>query len=335
MILRPLQLIYEAGAALKNKIYDSGYIKSVVLPVPVVSVGNISLGGTGKTPCVIFLVNELLALGKYKKIVIVSRSYKGQLRHPSKVNLGLPNATSIYGDEPCLLQSVLQECSVWAGPHKTQTAQASLLAETPDLIVIDDGFSHRRLARQFDLVLIDATAPLEYYKTLPVGRLRESLSQLKRADAILVTKTNLVDEEKIRKLKAIVAENAPHLIRNVYRANSLMNIGDLVPAKNSLFVFCGLGNPESLKQSLEQLHFSIDEFRKFPDHYHYSSSELDSILTSFLEKQRLDPNLKLVTTAKDLIKIKQHAIFNSVTSVDYKLEILNKGELFEKICSHL
>lgn len=335
MMLRPLQLLYDAGSALKNKIYDAGYIKRLVLPIPVVSVGNISVGGTGKTPCVIFLVKELLARSKYKKIVIISRSYKGQLRNPKKVDLDLPNATAIFGDEPCLLQSVLPECSVWAGPSKSETAQVAFSAENPDLIVVDDGFSHRKLARQFDLVLIDATAPLEYYQTLPIGRLRESLSQLKRADAILLTKTNLVDDEKIQKLKAIIAENAQHLIQNVYRANSLMNIGDLVPAKNSLFVFCGLGNPESLKQSLEQLHFLIDEFRKFPDHYHYSSSELDSILTSFLEKQRLNPNLKLVTTAKDVIKIKQHAIFSSVTSVDYKLEISNKGELFEKICSHL
>ena len=190
MILKPLQWIYDFIIFIKNKSYDLGIFKKVFLDIPIISIGNLSVGGTGKTPCVYFVAKELFHEKLFKKIVIVSRSYKGKLKVAMPVNLILDNAAAVFGDEPCMLQSKLPFCTVWAGPAKFKTAQAAVLKDKPDLILIDDGFSHRKLSRHFDLVLIDATASLGNFQTLPVGRLREPINSLKRASAILLTKTN-------------------------------------------------------------------------------------------------------------------------------------------------
>lgn len=328
MILKSAQYLYGLGSGLKNKLYDRNYIKKIKLNVPVISVGNLSVGGTGKTPCVEMLVSEISKLNRFKKIVIVSRSYKAGLRKAAKVDLTLPHAVSLFGDEPCLLQTVLPTCSVWSGPSKSQTALASL-TDGPDLIIVDDGFSHRRLARDFDLVLIDATAPLNYFQPLPVGRLREPISQLMRAQAVLITRTNLVDDSKIEKIKQLILSNAPSLKNSIYQSHSLTSVADL-PVGSELFVFCGLGNPKSFKSSLEGLGYKISVFKEFPDHYQYTTSDLDAILA----ESKARPELKLVTTEKDLIKIKDHSILKNIMTAKNKIEVTEnkKGELIEKIC---
>ncbi len=200
MILKPIQLLYEGLSNLKNFLYNYNFIKKTVIGIPVLSVGNLSVGGTGKTPCVCFLAQTLLEKKMFRSIGIVSRSYKTALKSPQKVDLTRPQAAQIYGDEPCLLQKKLPACSVWSGPQKYLTAKLAVTQETFDLIIVDDGFSHRKLHRHFDLVLIDVTAPLSEYQVLPQGRLREPLSQLHRAHALLLTKTNLVEQSKTQQI---------------------------------------------------------------------------------------------------------------------------------------
>ena len=220
------------------------------------------MGGTGKTPCVYLVASELIEKKIFKKIVIVSRSYQGTLKKAQRVNLNLQNASSIFGDEPCMLQLKLPSCSIWAGPTKHITAKAAAVAENPDLIIIDDGFSHRKLNRHFDLVLIDTTAPLNYFQTLPVGRLRESLMQLKRAHAVLLTKTNLVEVDKVRKITDLILKNRPELVNSIYQARSHLNFRNLNARLDQLYVFCGLGNPESFQKSLQLEGFNVVYFKK-------------------------------------------------------------------------
>lgn len=333
MIFKSGQAIYNLVSKLKNKLYDLGLMKALKLPVPVISVGNLSVGGTGKTPCVYLIANEFLKDQNFSQIVIVSRSYRGSLRKPQRVDLSWQDAPSYFGDEPCLLQKKLPNCSVWSGPSKFRTALAAFAAEKPDLIIVDDGFSHRKLARHFDLVLIDATAPLDYFQTLPVGRLREPMNELKRSSAVLVTKTNLVDFNKLAEVTAMIEKNQPIY----FTAEAKMKVPNLDPARDSLFVFCGLGNPNSLTSALEMLGFTISHLRKFADHHPYSTSELNSILADFKLAQKQSPYLKLVTTAKDIIKIKEHPILHLLNEVDYTIEMetLKRTEFFEKVRSHL
>ncbi len=337
MILKPIQLIYDFTIYVKNKLYDYNFIKKVYLDMPIISIGNLSVGGTGKTPCVYFVATELIEKNIFKKIVIVSRSYQGTLKKALRVNLNLENATAVFGDEPCMLQVKLPLCSVWAGPTKYKTAKAAAIAERPDLIIIDDGFSHRKLNRQFDLVLIDATAPLNYFQTLPIGRLRESIMQLRRAHAILLTKTNLVEVDKVKNITELIIKNQPELTNSIYQAYSKLNFSNLNAQLDQLYVFCGLGNPDSFQQSLKLAGFNVVYFKKYADHYQYSQLDLDTLWSDFSKKQIENPNLKLVTTAKDLIKIKNHPLLKGIHKMDYCIEIdnLKKVEFFEKICSNL
>ncbi|MFZ3231366.1 MAG: tetraacyldisaccharide 4'-kinase [Pseudobdellovibrio sp.] len=337
MILKPLQFIYEFGSDFKNKLYDRNFIKKIKLNVPVVSIGNLSVGGTGKTPCVFLLAQEFIKLSQYKKIVIVSRSYKASLKFPQKVDLSNKSAVLTFGDEPCLLQSLLPQCSVWSGPVKYLTAQAAEIAEKPDLILIDDGFSHRKLIRNFDIVLIDATAPMNYFQSLPVGRLRESLDQLSRADAILITRANLVDINKVEKIKQLILKNNSKLKELIFESSSVTVLPDSVNKQDQLFVFCGLGHPKSFKSSLEALNYELLVFKEFQDHYMYKKSDLDQIFEDFKTLKSTHLNLKLVTTEKDLIKIKNHPILDFIHTAKNLIEINDnkKDVLIEKICQHL
>lgn len=333
MILKPLQLIYSSVVLIKNKLYDHGFFKKEILKTPVISVGNLSVGGTGKTPCVFFLATEILHRNPKKKICIISRSYKGTIRMPQKVDLSLSHAIQLFGDEPCLLQKKLPQCAVWAGPKKYLTARAAVIFDPPDLIIVDDGFSHRQLHRQFDLVLIDATVTLSQLQVLPEGRLREPIDQLGRTQAVLITKCNLTTAQNVNILKELILEKSSVSAENIYFAEAFSQIDNLDPRHDQLYVFCGLGQPESFRSMLTKLNFKIQEFKIFPDHYIYSDADLNKLIHHFETAKKINPYLRLVTTAKDGVKIRNHKIEKIVAIVDYEIKIeSNKmGSLVEKI----
>lgn len=319
-ILKPLEKIYHFLVGNKNYLYNHRIIKSVHLKVPILSVGNISFGGVGKTPFVVMLANEM---SRDFKINIVTRSYKAQLTEPKPVNLNLPEATGIFGDEACLIQKSLPGCQVWSGPHKASTAAASIISQ-PDLIILDDGFSHRRLNRNFDLVLIDATQGFDDY-------LREPITSLRRAQAVVITKVNLVDRKVVVNLEKKITAVAPKLISNIFLSQTET---ELKIEKNSpLFVFCGLGRPESFVTDLEQQGFNIAEKLFFADHHAYSADDQKNITEKFLQLQQQHRDLKLVTTEKDFIKITDERLRKilTVTAHRIKMDENQKGALIEKI----
>ncbi|MEQ1723511.1 MAG: tetraacyldisaccharide 4'-kinase, partial [Pseudobdellovibrio sp.] len=175
MSLKPIEKIYHLLVASKNYMYDRKFFKSKKISAPVISVGNLSFGGVGKTPCIIFLAEEL---SKTQKVSIITKSYKASLKEPAPVNLDIERAAALYGDEACLIQAKLPHCRVWSGPVKYQTALASLI-ERPQVVLLDDGFSHRQLCRNFDLILIDATVGFKDYQ-------REPISSLVRSSAVII-----------------------------------------------------------------------------------------------------------------------------------------------------
>ncbi len=334
MIFKVLQFLYKFIIFLKSSLYKNGYFKTVQMPIPTISVGNLSVGGTGKTPCVEYLVRNLES--KFKNISIVSRSYKGKLSAPQKVDLSLKNAAEIFGDEPCMLQKKLPQCQVWSGPSKSATAAQALTAGPPDLFVIDDGFSHLKLKRHFDLVLIDATATDIEMELLPVGRFREPFSALNRASAVVITKSDLVANDRLFHISNLITSNSIVSDENIFLAESVLQASGLNP-NDILFVFCGLAKPISFKKSLEDRKFLIHEFKSFPDHHQYVTMELDNILESYKKAKINIPTIKLVVTAKDFVKLDGHAIANEVLVLDYVMTVLpnKKGTLIEKICSSI
>lgn len=319
-VLYPFELIYQTVTGIKNLMYENKIFSSVTLDTPVVSVGNLSFGGVGKTPCIAFIANELK---KDLRISIVTKSYKTALKGPRAVDLSLTNAADTFGDEACLLQELLPECRIWSGPVKAETAVASQL-DSPDLILVDDGFSHRQLRRNFDLVLIDATQGMGTY-------MREPKSSLHRAHAVLLTKANMADRESIEKIRSDIQSQFTHLGDAVFLADSVSEIS--LSKGTPVVVFCGLGRPESLISSLQVQGYRVVDKLTYADHFRYCEEDEEYILNYFLKKKEAHNELELVTTAKDFVKLKSRQLRSTVHVVDHKITMneAEKEALFEKI----
>ncbi|MBC7419670.1 MAG: tetraacyldisaccharide 4'-kinase [Bdellovibrio sp.] len=324
MMLKPFEAFYQLASAAKNYLYEKEFFKSLHLNASVISIGNLSFGGTGKTPCIEFLANEL---SRGFKVAVVCRSYKARLTAPAKVDLSNPQKTEIYGDEACLLQKKLPQCQVWSGPVKFLTAQAADL-EHPDLILIDDGFSHRQLQRDFDLVLFDTSYSNQDY-------FRESLESLKRAHAILLTKTHASSPELIEAAKLKILKYAPQLERSIFlsKTETLIEVSTEAP----IFLFCGLAKPMSFRTSIHNLGYEVSKFRSFSDHFSYPLAAQKEILKEYTELKKQIPHLKLVTTEKDFVKLTDSDLLKVVIVAKHKMLLSDKDKvgLLEKIRTNL
>jgi tetraacyldisaccharide 4'-kinase len=319
--LKIFEHIYHFVSGSKNFLYDHDILQPVILPVPVISVGNLSFGGVGKTPCIILLGQHLSQ--NNKKLVIVSKSYKASLKNPQRVDLKMKSAASIFGDEACLIQSLLPRAEVWSGPNKTETAAASMRAR-PALILVDDGFSHRRLKRNFDLVLIDANEGFETY-------MRESRTNLKRAHAVLITKVNIYTSVQVEKIQEQIHKLAPHLRGNIFVSSVRTSLK--LEKNDPLFVFCGLGRPQSFLSDLKKQGFNVVSQEIFPDHFEYTEKDQGRIFAKFLDLKNERRNLKLVTTQKDFVKLRNSDLLKHANVAEHEMVMDTELEeaLIEKI----
>ncbi|MCC2677990.1 MAG: tetraacyldisaccharide 4-kinase [Pseudobdellovibrio sp.] len=319
-LLKVSEQIYHFLSGSKNLLYDLNVLKPVALPVPVVSVGNLSFGGVGKTPCIILLAQHL---SQGKKVVVVTKSYKTSLKEPRKVDLSVINAAEIFGDEACLIQTRAPQVEVWSGPDKTATATAAM-ASKPDIILVDDGFSHRKLRRNFDLVLLDATVGFETY-------MREAENNLKRASSVLITKTNLASPAQIERITKHVAAIAPKLRSEIYISTVHTTLKS--DKADPLFVFCGLGRPESFLQDLKRQGYKVIFKELFPDHYNYSAKDQSRIFAKYLDLKNENRNLKLITTQKDFVKLKNSDLLKNCQVAGHEMLMDSEAEevLIDKI----
>ncbi len=324
MMLKPFEAFYQLASAAKNYLYEKEIFKSVKVTPAVISIGNLSFGGTGKTPCIQFLANEL---SSEFKVAIVCRSYKARLKLPARVDLKNPKRAEIFGDEACLLQATLPQCQVWSGPQKYLTAKAAE-ADKPDLILVDDGFSHRQLRREFDLVLFDTSYLNQDY-------FRESLESLKRAHAVLLTKTQSASTDVIEGIRSRILKFAPHLERAIFLAKTETAVE--LPTSKKLFVFCGLAKPMSFRSAILDLGFTIAKFKQFADHFEYSEVAQAEILQEYLQLKKIDENLSLVTTEKDFVKLSNPELIKNIYVATHKMIVDEKQKvgLLENIRSSL
>jgi tetraacyldisaccharide 4'-kinase len=282
-------LFYGAAVDARNRAFDLGLLQTQRAPVPVVSVGNLTAGGTGKTPVVAAIVDWFGSHGL--RPAILSRGY-----HPH---------ASGANDEKLVLDQLCPGVPHLQGADRVASARAACERSDAQVLVLDDGFQHRRLARDLDLVLIDALDPWGTGRLLPRGLLREPRSSLHRADAIIVTRADLcTPEEKSRLLEEVRSDRADDTpIEAVFRPTGLINAEGARGAIGSLdavAAFCGIGNPEGFRRTLTAAGArQIAAFRAFPDHHHYSATDLRD-LALWAREQRASA---LVTTQKDLVKI--------------------------------
>jgi tetraacyldisaccharide 4'-kinase len=276
---------------LRNRLYDYGWKASHRAAVPVVSIGNLTVGGTGKTPCVEYVAR--FYRDHNQRVTILSRGYGGA---------GAPN------DEALVLEENLCGVGHLQGIDRVALAARAVREKNADVLVLDDGFQHRRLARDLDVVLVDATQPCGSGYLFPRGLLRESPAGLGRAGVVVLTRSDQVSLSERGRLREEVDRLAPGVpvVEATHRPTELVN-GERESASLQKLAgrpvagFCGIGNPDAFRRTLEKLELSVGEFRTFPDHHQYTPEDIID-LERWAGGQ--GKNCVVVTTQKDLVKVR-------------------------------
>jgi tetraacyldisaccharide 4'-kinase len=305
---------YRVGIGLRNLGYDRGYLKSFVAEVPVVSVGNLTLGGTGKTPFVEYVARWYRSRGL--RPVILSRGYGAE---PGGRN-----------DEGRVLEQNLPDVPNLEDRDRVALARIAVEELEADLLILDDGFQHRRLRRDLDIVLLDATEPFGLGRIFPRGLLREPLSSLRRADVVVLSRADLCDDEGRQAIRRRVEGNHPGIpwVEAAHRPKSWQNAdGEVLPldalAGQSIAAFCGVGNPDAFRRTLEQVGCRVVDFRALADHFRYDRDSVRQ-LRDWIAGQKADVS---VTTQKDLVKLNVPSLANKpLWALKIELDVIRGGD---------
>jgi tetraacyldisaccharide 4'-kinase len=315
-------LIYEALIRLRGSLYSAAVLPQHSLPAPVISIGNITVGGSGKTPLVIYVAQVLLRLGGNP--VLLSRGY-GRRRSSASWILPpgktVPSPARMLGDEPALVRRHIP--SLWMGISKNRLRVGNSIAkhEMRTVFLLDDGFQHRKLRRNLDIVIIDRSQPLRANRLLPRGTLREPISELRRCHLVMINglleKKETIDplEEEIRKLNAqAMIFHCKQTIRSLIPYSS-WNEGQEHCRPNatirSAYLVSALGNPERFHRDIQQLGIEVRGAKSFPDHYWLKQKDWLACVSEARSKT-VDT---IIITEKDAIKISQPPDFPLMVSI--------------------
>ena len=286
---------YSIIVRLRNRFYDSGLLKSCKAGAPVISIGNITTGGTGKTPLVIWLCKFLQQ--REIKCAVLTRGYKTTQNSKLK--------TQNYSDEPAILAESCPNAKVIVNPDRVEAATEAVNEFGAKVLIMDDGFQHRSLHRDIDIVTIDATCPFGYGRILPAGLLRESVTALKRADAAVITRCNQISGEQLTELEEKLLSVNPDMIiaKSIHAplyaksTDGEISIDRLKDKK--VFAFCGIGNPDAFLKTIKNIEADLVGSKIYNDHYHYTDNDIAEICR---KADDLKADL-ILTTQKDWTKI--------------------------------
>ncbi|MCD4831503.1 MAG: tetraacyldisaccharide 4'-kinase [Anaerohalosphaeraceae bacterium] len=288
-ILVLLSFFYRAAISVRNFFYDKSIFKSHKIEATIISVGNITTGGTGKTPLVAWICNYLTE--KNVPTAILIRGYK--------------MTNSDFADEPAMLAKAAVGARVIVNPDRVAGAKKAIDDFGIKTIVADDCFQHRRLRRDVDIVAIDATEPFGYGRLLPAGLLREPLKSLKRASAVVVTRYNQSQGENIEQIQKVLEKFMPGkpVAKAVHRPVTAKMMGDETIdfaelASKKTFAFCGIGNPDAFFQTLGELTLNIAGTKVYNDHHRYDQADI----TEIYEQAKYCQADIILTTQKDWTK---------------------------------
>ncbi|MEK7818523.1 MAG: tetraacyldisaccharide 4'-kinase [Bacteroidota bacterium] len=307
--LLPLSWLYEIVITLRNWFYDYGIFTIHKFDATIISVGNITVGGTGKTPIIEFIAKYLLS--KNKKVAVVSRGYKRKSSGQVVVSNGkkILVDSNISGDESMQMAKNNSNLVVIVDEKRYRGVETAKYNYNCDYILLDDGFQHRAVERNCNLVLIDGTKSIDEMNLIPAGEAREKFSSFKRSDAIIITKCQSLSEktfviDKIREVSTSPIFTTKENIISFYNLtkNKFQNINRL--KNKSIIAFCGIANPEYFKANLEDIEISVLKLISFNDHHFYQKDDLKYILKSLQEC-----NVKyVITTEKDAVKLPKEFI---------------------------
>ena len=316
---------YSAVLNTRDFLYKNGVVKSTRLPVKVISIGNITTGGTGKTPLVESMARCLLE--KNKKVAILSRGYGG--------NNSLQENNDNVNDECLILRENLQDVTVLAGKDRVSNGEKAIRESGVDCLLLDDGFQHLKLKRDLDIVVIDSLNPFGGENLIPRGSLREPLKNLGRAGLFIISHCNQSKEKTIKSIytKLNHVNNDAPVCESIHWPVHIENITDgsiLGPEwlkGKRIYGLSAIGNPESFTYTLKELGADLIKHRKFHDHHNYNREEIGDVV---YEAKLLGVDA-IVVTQKDIVKIKKMDI-NDFNILSLKIETqITKGiELYEE-----
>jgi tetraacyldisaccharide 4'-kinase len=314
-LLWPASLGLGTASYLRMLAYGTGVLKQNRVPAQVISVGNITVGGTGKTPLTIDLSKRLIA--NARKVAILSRGYKRLSKDRFLVISDGKNIlanSAEAGDEPYLIAQRVPGAVVIVGAKRAETARLATDSFGCDTIVLDDGFQHFGIARDTDIVLMDYNDEPEQDHLLPAGRLREPLSGLARADWIVITKVPPdPDESKLQRLRDLSMRLAPQAKLSACRMGTQtlspfgcpdVTLGSATVSDTKIFAFCGIAKPARFLDELQRLGANIVGSRNFADHVWYSHKDMELIA----QQAELAGAELIITTEKDAVKLTPAAV---------------------------
>lgn len=271
---------------------------------PVLSIGNVTVGGTGKTPMAARIARMLI--DRNRTVAILSRGYKGRPVPPPDANPDVPAPPwRLESDEALVLQRRCPEATIVIDANRVAGAQAAIAAGA-DVLVLDDGFQHRRLHRDLDIVLVDATQPFGHGWMLPRGLLREPPTSLRRADLIILTRSDQIEHSDKMFLLALLRRYSRNktVVQAVHRVSGFQDVkGKLLPGQDpgaiQAVIFAGVANFEGFRESVERLGVHVLAAYEYPDHHYYSDDEIVALSDVAVT---LEANA-VVTTEKDAVKL--------------------------------
>jgi len=316
--LRLVETPYTWAVRYRNRRYDSGAAATHRVAVPVVSVGNLTLGGTGKTPMVEWLARWFR--DQDVRVTVVSRGYGAEV--------------GSLNDEAMELEQRLPDVPHLQNPDRVAAALIAIEEFDCQLIVLDDAMQHRRIGRDLEIVLLDALEPFGFGHVFPRGTLREPVDGLRRADVVVLSRAAMLQPSERQQIQSTAMQYAPEAayLEVTHAARSLVSsTGKEEPleslADRPVAAFCGIGNPAGFRHTLETCGYQVAQFREFPDHHRYDRADVES-LTAWADRADI---ATVLCTQKDLVKLRTDRLGrHPLRAVRVGLEILSGREALEK-----
>ncbi len=335
-VLTWVSAVYGLIQRLRVRAYARGWLPSRRLEVPVISVGNLTLGGTGKTPMVMWLAETLTRMGC--RPAVLSRGYGADA--PAEINVvsdgqGVLLPPEEAGDEPVMMARRLKQIPVLSGRRRHALGRHARQALGAEVMILDDGFQHLALKRDLNLLLLDARRPFGNGRVFPAGELREPLSALERADAVILTR--VPEEGMPLDLSPFLPPGTPIIeSRLVPESVEALEGTPTHPlswlAGKSFFAFCGIGQPEDFFAVLEQQGARLAGRRPFPDHFDYPEGTLERLV----DQARHHGAEALITTEKDAVKLRRQSPALPLWVLRMQVDLLSgREELLARLTSCL
>ncbi len=340
-VLLPCAYLYAKGQQARVELYRHGILRTRELGCPVISIGNLTVGGSGKTPFTIWLAQRCIESSM--RVLVLTRGYGRAVRQGSILRTDEDEGwqdTDRYGDEPVLIASSLGVVTVGVGRDRYATGRMALARYGADIVLLDDGFQHLRLSRTVDIVLVPSIETLQRSAVLPAGMLREPLSALRRAHYIVTTSlspcsiSGPVADDVMTWYRQFNPSarifHALFYVEGIYDVftGTVCNLEDLKHKR--IVAFCGIGRPSRFFQTLFQLGLIPYQRATFPDHHRYSASDI-AVLQEWMTSVDY-----AITTEKDAVKLRRYEPFRGrLLAVHLSLQLSQEQEFWDSLCASI